>query len=87
MTDACAFLSVRRLADLTAAAHGAHFAFDEAEGADVEGNPAKRAAYLIDGEAELRRAAAHLGYGLVPLDDCPARTRIEAARLTRREAC
>ena len=76
-----AFLPYRRLCDLTAAAHGVHYAFDEAEGAAVANDAARLAACLAEGLSELRRCAAHLGFGLVPLDDCPAQARIDAARL------
>lgn len=75
------FFPFTRLSDVTAAAHGAHYAFDEAEGAELQDDASTLAACLTDGLSELRRAAALLGFGLVPLDDLPNQARVDAARL------
>lgn len=76
-----------RLSDLSAAAHGAHHAFDAAEGAELVEDGDAYYARLTDGMAELRRAAALLGFGLVPLDELPNQARVDAARLGGGEGC
>lgn len=63
------------------AAGSAHFCFGLAEEADVDARAEDVTRHLTAGLIEVRRMAAHLGYGLVDLDRAPLAVRVEAMRL------
>lgn len=59
-------LPYRTLADLTTAARSASRAFGRAEDAMIDDDTFTASSRLDDGVTDLRRAAALLGYDLVP---------------------